>query len=112
MEGKGKNIVVVMCSVIMTIIAVGGILYACGAVTGDVQENKDDIVNLQKSDKEQGAEIVNLRIAAERQQSTADSTLKVLTAIHGEIGVIRKEQSSQATIQAVNSTKLESLTKD
>lgn len=112
MADKTRNVVAVACTVIVTVIAVGGVLLSCGAVTGDIKENKDDIVVLQAADKEKGEHIVNLQMNYVKQQATADNTLNVLTSLNTKMESFQKVQSEQATIQAVNSVKLESLTKD
>jgi hypothetical protein len=112
MPDKTKNIITVACTVIGTFIAIGSILYACGSVVGEINDNKDDISTLQQNDSRQDTDIVNLRIGAEKQQSTADSTLSVLTGIHEEMKAIRTEQTTMKSVQAVNSEKLKQLTKD
>jgi hypothetical protein len=43
MAEKAKNLVILACTVIVTVISAGGILLACGAITSDVKGNADDI---------------------------------------------------------------------
>ena len=112
MADKNRNPVTIGCTLIVTVIAIGGIFMACGAVTSDIKDNKDHIGILEANDDDQDMEIVNLRINAEKQQATADSTLNVLTSINTKLESVQQIQSKQATVQAVNSEKLKTLTKD
>jgi hypothetical protein len=112
MADKTKNVVNVMCAVIVTFITVGGVFLACGAVMGDVAESKADIKVLQAVDKSQANDIVALRIQSGKAQATAEATLATLTGIHEELKALTKVQAEQTRLQAINATKLESLIKD
>lgn len=112
MADKTKNVINVMCAIIVTSITVGGVFMACGAVKSDVKENKQDIKDLKSVDDRHSAGIVALRLSSQKQQSTAEATLTTLTGIHDELKSLTKTQGEQAKLQAVNATKLESLFKD
>lgn len=109
---KHKNIITIACAVIMTTIAVSGILYACGSIAGQVEDNKEGVKQGVSERKEIASDVVELKLSKERQQATAENTLKTLSALHSTMSVMQETQAKQATIQAVNSEKLKTLTKD
>ena len=112
MPTKTRNLVVIACTVIMTVIAVGGIIYACGAVTGDIQENKEDIAKVELKAVANEHAIHEVELTAKDIKALAATAANASIAADRKFEVIQKRLTEQATIQAVNSTKLESLTKD
>jgi septal ring factor EnvC (AmiA/AmiB activator) len=51
MANGTKNFVVVACTIVMTVVCVGGVLLACGAVMDDVKDNKEGIKEVRKDVK-------------------------------------------------------------
>ena len=112
MADKIKNPIMIACTVIVTVIAVSGVLYACGAIAGQVDDNKESVKVGASERKELRSEIVELKIFKERQLALGENTLKTLTSLDTTLKAIQAVQTKQATVQAINSTKLDTLTKD
>lgn len=112
MPEKGKNVIVIMCSVVMTVIAVGGILYACGAVTGNIDRNTEQIVKLDEKAEANEKAIHRVQLDAKDIKALAATAAQASISADKRFESIQVQLTEQGKIQAVNSTKLESLTKD
>lgn len=100
------------CTVVMVAMAIGGIFYACGAVTHDIEDNKEDIKIVGAKADKNAEDINEAKIARERQQATAEATLGTLVRLEGKIDAQGKGQDQMKL--DINSTKIkiETLTKD
>lgn len=112
MATKGKNIIVIMCSVILTTIAVGGILYACGAVTSDITRNTEDISKLDDKTEANEKSIHRVELDAKDIKALAATAAAASISSNQKFEAIQIQLAEHGKIQAINSTKLETLTKD
>lgn len=88
------------------------IVFACGGWAVTVRRNATDIVILQTDVKEVEGDVHKLELADKDISNIAQNTLKTLTQVNASLESIKNLQIKQATIQAVNSEKLKTLTKD
>jgi hypothetical protein len=92
-----KNATVILSSIVVLVIAVGSILLATGSVVGDIDQNKDDIGKLETLTGIHTTEIVQAKLAMQKQAQTATSTLNVLSSVNSKLDTIQKLQGKQAT---------------
>ena len=102
-----KNLVVVVCAIVVASIAVGGVLIACGSVVGDIDTNKNNIVDLTATQKIHAKEIVQGKLNDQKQQALSANTLNVLSSLNTNLEAIKAVQNTQATDIALIKQKLE-----
>lgn len=92
-----KNLIVICSSLILTVIAIGGIVLACGSIVGDVDNNKRVNIKQDATLEIHGREIVQGKLNDQKQAQTATNTLNVLTTLSSQIGTIVKTQNTLTT---------------
>jgi hypothetical protein len=102
-----KNIIIVACTLVVTTIAIGSILLACGSVVGDIDRHERDITKLDATVELHGKEIVQGKLNDQAQAALTTNTLNVLTSVNTKLATIIQVQGSQATDIALMKQKLE-----
>lgn len=88
------------------------IIFGTGGWVVTVRSNAQNIGKLQEKTEVLQDDVHRIELNAKDVKNVAIQGVEALTSINTELKAIRQEQARSATIQAVNSTKLESLTKD
>ena len=112
MPTQTKNIAVIICSLIVAALAVGSVLFACGAVTGDVEDNHDKIEVGRAERKEIGKAVVSLQLQYKDLESLARSSGQSFQLIQGSLSTIQSDQQTMKTDMAVMKVKVNTLTKE
>lgn len=102
-----KNLVAVVCAIIVAAIAVGGVLIACGSVVGDIDDHE---IRLGKHDATlelHAKEIVQGKLNDQKQAALSTNTLNVLSSLNTNLETIKTVQNAQATDIALIKQKLE-----
>ena len=95
-----------------TLVTVLSIVFFCGITYRDVGTNAEDIDKVEVKVDKNTVGVHELELNAKDIENIAVKSAEAFTDIKVMMTTIQKTQSDQATIQAVNSAKLESLTKD
>ena len=88
------------------------IIFACGGYALKINSNYSDIVVLEKEVKGVQGDVHKLELADKDIAFMAQRSIELMTEINSSLESIKVIQSKQAVVQAVNSTKLQTLTKD
>lgn len=88
------------------------IIFGTGGWVVTVRSNTNDIGKLQEKTEILQEDVHVLELNNKDLTNISKNTLNVLVQVNAKLETITKTQTDQAVIQAVNSTKLESLTKD
>lgn len=88
------------------------IIFGTGGWVVTVRSNTKDIGKLQVKTENLQEDVHVLELNNKDLTNISKNTLDVLVQVNSKLETIQQTQTKQAVIQAVNSTKLESLTKD
>ncbi len=88
------------------------IIFGTGGWVVTVRSNTHDIGKLQGKTEVLQEDVHVLELNNKDLTNISKNTLNVLVQVNSKLETIQQTQTNQAVIQAVNSTKLESLTKD
>lgn len=110
MSEKISNNVRTACILLLTLIAGGGIIYACGAVTRDIDRNARDIISNAGKIDSQAVQITDLRLDAKDLKNLATRAVDETKSINKKLDNILNILNEQAKVQAVNSEKFKTLT--
>lgn len=88
------------------------IIFGTGGWVVTVRSNTNDIGKLQEKTELLQEDVHTLELNNKDLTNISRNTLDVLVQVNAKLDTITKTQTEQAVIQAVNSTKLDSLTKD
>lgn len=88
------------------------IVFAGGGYAMKVTDNSSRISKTEAVDDKQGDQIHALQLADKDIANIAEKSLETMGAINVKLEAIQGTQTKQAVIQAVNSEKLKTLTKD
>ena len=95
-----------------TLTTIVTLVFVCGITYSTIGRNTDDIVILEKDVKVVQEDVHKLELQDKDIANMAKQTLDYMIKLDTNVDAIRTEQQKQATIQAVNSEKLKTLTKD
>ena len=95
-----------------TLIILAGIIFAGGGYVMKINANTKDIDKVEVKADDNSEEIVDLKLQYKDIENLSSQTVGVLTEINNKLTSVQKTQTEQAVIQAVNSEKLKTLTKD
>ena len=88
------------------------IVFACGGyamkIIGNTTAIEKNIIDIEEVEEN----VIDLKLQYKDIENLTSGTLNVLTEINSKLDVVQRTQSTQAIIQAVNSEKLKTLTKD
>ena len=88
------------------------IIFACGGYAIKVTDNTAKIKEEADINKVQTGQIHSLQLADKDIKNIAEKSLDTMVLMNSKLETIQTTQAKQATIQAVNSEKLKTLTKD
>lgn len=97
---------------IKTFLVIGAIIFAGGGYAMIVKGNAESITKIERVDERQNDEIHALQLADKDIANIAEKSLEVMGSIDIKLQSIQTTQTQQAVINAVNSEKLKTLTKD
>ncbi len=95
-----------------TVITVVTLVFVCGVTYKTIDHNTEDISTNTKDVKAVREDVHRIELDAKDIKAVAVRAAEAMTSIDGKLTSIQSEQAKQATIQAVNSEKLKTLTKD
>ena len=88
------------------------IIFACGGYAMKIVGNSTAIAKVESEVEVVEDDIVDLKLQYKDIENLSAGTFNTLKEINSKLESVQTTQSAQATIQAVNSVKLEQLTKD
>ena len=94
-----------------TAVILAGIVFAGGGYVMKISAMDKSVINNKEKIERVADDVVNIRLDAKDTHALAAAAARSMQIIETRFGVIQTQLSNQATIQAINSTKLESLTK-
>ncbi len=95
-----------------TVTTIITLVFVCGITYKTIGHNTEDIGKVEVKVDTNTKDIHEIELNAKDIKNVAVQAAESMISIDSKLDAIQKEQANQATIQAVNSTKLESLTKD
>lgn len=95
-----------------TAVILAGIIFAGGGYAMKITAMDKDVSKNEVKIDRVAEDVVNIRLDAKDTQALAAKAAEAMVSIDSKFGQIQTQLNAQATIQAVNSTKLESLTKE
>ena len=95
-----------------TAVILAGIIFAGGGYAMKIISIDKDVIKNEVNIKNAEESIVKLQLRDKDLASMAEKSLTFMTQVNSKLETIQQTQSEQATIQAVNSEKLKTLTKE
>lgn len=97
---------------IKTLLIIAAIVFAGGGYVMKIRGNSEDIKSNKVDIKTTNVKVHEIELNAKDTQALAAKAAEAMVSIDGKFSTIQTQLNAQATIQAVNSEKLKTLTKD
>ena len=91
-----KNLIVISCTLIVTVISIGGILIACGSVVSDIDQNKTNIGRHDALLEIHGKEIVQGKLNDQKQAALSTNTLNMLSSVNTRLEAVMQGMNTQS----------------
>ncbi len=95
-----------------TAVILAGIVFAGGGYVMKIRGNTKDIIKVEEKVETIQKDVHEIELNAKDIKAVAVRAAEAMISIDTKLSFIQNEQAKQATIQAVNSEKLKTLTKD